>query len=284
MPIKIENVFHAYSKNTPFQTDAIRNINLEIEDGTFLALVGATGSGKSTLVQHLNALLIPDSGTVRVDDFIITSKKKKNKNVHELRKHLGLVFQFPEYQLFENDVETDVMFGPLNFKVEKNEALKRAHEALSSVGLDESYYKRSPFELSGGEKRRVALAGILAIQPDILVLDEPTAGLDPVGAKSIMTLIKKMHEAGKTIILITHDMDLVLEYADKVVVMNDGQIIKEGKPADVFSSLDESSHIDLPQLYQLINIFKNNGCDLSIKDIKTIDDLVDQLVHIKGER
>lgn len=280
MPIKIDNLFHTYSKNTPFQSHAINGVSLEIEDGSFVAIVGSTGSGKSTLVQHLNALLLPDSGTVCVDDYLITNKKKKNKNIHDLRKHLGLVFQFPEYQLFEQDVETDVAFGPINFKVEKKEAIEKAHEALLSVGLDQSYFKRSPFELSGGEKRRVAIAGILAIEPKILVLDEPTAGLDPIGAKSIMDLVSKLHKEGRTIILITHDMDLVLNYADRIIVLDNGKIVSDGAPSDVFLSLDNPS-IDLPQIYQIINEFRKYGFDLNQKDIKNIDDLVDCVMKLK---
>ena len=281
MSIKIENLFHCYSKGTPFETNAIKDINLCIEEGSFVAIVGATGSGKSTLVQHLNGLLLPDSGTVQVDNFLITSKKSKNKNIRELRKHLGLVFQFPEYQLFEQDVETDVAFGPLNFKVEKEEALKRAHDALLSVGLNSSYFKRSPFDLSGGEKRRVAIAGILAIQPDILVLDEPTAGLDPIGAQNIMSLVCDLHKNGKTIILVTHDMDLVLRYADRMIVMDEGKIIKDGTPNDVFASLDFNGHIDLPQIYELIAKFKKQGLHLDSNKIKTIDDLVDEVILLK---
>lgn len=284
MSIKISNLFHTYSSNTPFQMEALNDINLTIEDNSFVAFVGATGSGKSTLIQHLNALLIPNSGTVEVDNFLITNNKKKNKNIHELRKHLGLVFQFPEYQLFEETVEKDVAFGPLNFKVEKEEAYKRAHEALRACGLDESYFKRSPFELSGGEKRRVAIAGILAINPDILVLDEPTAGLDPSGAKMIMSLVENMHKAGKTIILVTHDMDLVLKYADKMFVLDNGKIISSGKPKDVFKNLENDSHIDLPEIYRLVNLLEKHGLKIDLDEIKNIDDLVACVIKKKGEK
>ena len=283
MPINIKNLFHTYSKNTPFQNDALNDINLVINDNDFVAFVGATGSGKSTLIQHLNALLIPTEGIVEVDDFIITNNKKKNKNIHQLRKHLGLVFQFPEYQLFEETVENDVAFGPLNFKLSKEEALKKAHEALISVGLDETYFTRSPFELSGGEKRRVALAGILAIEPDILVLDEPTAGLDPIGAKTIMELVEKMHRDGKTIILVTHDMDLVNKYANKMVVLDEGRIVSFGHPKDVFDNLKNDSSIDLPQTYQVINEFNKYGLNLNAADINSTDDLVKYVSGRKGK-
>lgn len=283
MSINIKNLFHTYSKNTPFQNDALNDINLVINDNDFVAFVGSTGSGKSTFIQHLNALLIPTKGIVEVDDFIITNNKKKNKNIHQLRKHLGLVFQFPEYQLFEETVENDVAFGPLNFKLSKEEALKKAHEALISVGLDETYFTRSPFELSGGEKRRVALAGILAIEPDILVLDEPTAGLDPIGAKTIMELVEKMHRDGKTIILVTHDMDLVNKYANKMVVLDEGRIVSFGHPKDVFDNLKNDSSIDLPQTYQVINEFNKYGLNLNAADINSTDDLVKCVSERKGK-
>lgn len=284
MPIKIHNLFHVYSSKTPFQMEALHDINLEISDNSFIAFVGATGSGKSTLIQHLNALLIPTEGYVEVDEFIVTNKKKKNKNIQGLRKHLGLVFQFPEYQLFEETVEDDVAFGPLNFKIEKEEAYKRAHNALKAVGLNETYFKRSPFELSGGEKRRVAIAGILAIDPDILVLDEPTAGLDPKGASMIMNLIDTMHKNGKTIILVTHDMDLVLRYADTMVVLDQGKIVSKGKPVDVFNNIKEDSTIDLPQLYEVINMFKKHGVNLDDSEINNLDDLVNCIALRKGNK
>ena len=284
MPINIKNLFHTYSKDTPFQNDALHDINLTIEDNDFVAFVGATGSGKSTLIQHLNALLLPTEGVVEVDDFVVTNNKKKNKNIHQLRKHLGLVFQFPEYQLFEETVESDVAFGPLNFKIKKEEALNRAHEALKAVGLNETYFSRSPFELSGGEKRRVALAGILAIDPDILVLDEPTAGLDPIGAKTIMDLVAKMHQNGKTIILVTHDMDIVNTYANKMVVLDEGRIVSFGTPKDVFKNLKNNTSIDLPQIYQVINKFNEYGLDIDASKISTIDELVEYVYKRKENK
>ena len=186
MSIKIKNVSFSYMVKTPNEVKALDDVSFEIEKGSITAIIGHTGSGKSTLIQTLNALILPSSGEIEVDDFVITPNRKKNKNIKELRKHIASIFQFPEYQLFEENVEKDVAFGLKNYGFKENEAIEKAHEALKLVGLDESFYKRSPFELSGGEKRRVAIAGILILDPDILILDEPTAGLDPSGTKIIL--------------------------------------------------------------------------------------------------
>lgn len=284
MPIEFKNVFYTYSLKTPFQTDALNDVNLTIEDGSFVAFIGSTGSGKSTIVQHMNGLLIPTQGEVIVDEFKIVNKKRKNKNIKQLRKHVGLVFQFPEYQLFEQSVEEDVAFGPKNFKVKPDLALKKAHEALISVGLDETYFKRSPFELSGGEKRRVAIAGILAIEPDILVLDEPTAGLDPNGANELMSLVCKMNKEGKTIILVTHDMDLVLKYCQKVFVVNEGKIISSGKPHDVFMSLPEDSSVEIPMIFNVANKLIKKGLSLDTKNIFDTKSLVQEIIKAEGDK
>lgn len=275
MSIKIENLFYTYAPKTPFQYEALNGVTLEILDHSYVAFIGSTGSGKTTIVQHLNALLTPSKGTVQVDDFSIGHKR--NKNIKKLRKHVGVVFQFPEYQLFDETVEKDVAFGPKNFGVKEDEALKKARGALISVGLGESYFHRSPFELSGGEKRRVAIAGILAIEPEILVLDEPTAGLDPRGAVEIMNLVDKMHKNGTTIIIVSHDMDLVLRYASKVFVVKEGKIICEGKPQNVFTELKEDSGIEVPQIFSLAQKLKDRGLDIDIDSIKTIDDLIKQI-------
>ena len=282
MSIRFENVFHTYGRKTQFKVEALKDISLEIPDHSFVAIVGETGSGKSTLIQHLNALLLPDAGQINIDNFVVGSKKRKNKNIHQLRKHVGVVFQFPEYQLFEETVEKDVMFGPKNFKVKDEEARKLARDAIISVGLDESYLKRSPFELSGGEKRRVAIASILAIQPDILVLDEPTAGLDPKGAKDIMNLVESLYNSGKTIILVTHDMNLVLKYCTDVFVLKSAKLIAHGNPHDVFTNLDEDSSIDIPYLYEIGRRIKQQGVDIDLKNIKNNDDLVDFILKRKG--
>ena len=220
MSIKFQEVSYTYSPSSKFAFNALKNISLEFEMNKITALIGHTGSGKSTLVQQLNALLIPTSGTLEVFDFIITNDKKKNKNLKSLRKRVGLVFQFPEYQLFEETVAKDIGFGPKNFGVSEEEISKIVKKVIVQVGLDESFLERSPLELSGGLKRRVAIAGILAMNPEVLVLDEPTAGLDPNGAKAMLDLFVELNRLGKTIIIVTHEMDYVLEYCDLCVVVN----------------------------------------------------------------
>ncbi len=281
MSIRVNDVFYTYGKKTPNETKALKGVSLNIKNNSFVAFVGETGSGKSTLVQHLNALLTPDSGQIEIDEYVLGNKKRKNKKVHELRKHVGVVFQFPEYQLFEETVEKDVAFGPRNFKIDEATALKKAHEALKAVNISPKYYKRSPFELSGGEKRRVAIAGILALEPDILVLDEPTAGLDPQGGQDIMNLLQDLYSKGKTIILVTHDMDLVLKYCEEVFVLKDGNILTSGNPHDVFSNLDENSSIDIPMLYSLGQSIKNRGVDIDLKSIRSVDDMAEFIYQRK---
>ena len=223
MSITFKEVEHIYSENTPFSYHALKGVNLDIKQGSMTALIGHTGSGKSTLIQHINALLLPTAGEIHIDDFLI-SVTDKPETLKPLRKKAGLVFQFPEYQLFEETIQKDIIFGPKNFGATEEEALAVAKKVLKLVGLDESYLERSPFDLSGGQKRRIAIAGILAMDPDILILDEPTAGLDPQGAKEMLNLFKKINEQGKTVILVSHDMNQVLEYCDDVVVMNKGRV------------------------------------------------------------
>ena len=280
MSIKVEHVSFTYSKKTPNSYEALHDVSLEIKNNSITGIVGHTGSGKSTLVQIFNGLLKPESGRVVVDDFVIDSKSRKIKNIKQLRKHVGLVFQFPEYQLFDETVEKDVSFGPKNFGLDAESALKKAHEALSMVGIDESYYKRSPFELSGGEKRKVALAGILAIDPDILVLDEPTAGLDPKSSLEVLNLVGKLHEAGKTIVIITHDMDLLFRYCDHVVLLKDGKVAYDGEPNNLFSENIDDLSIDVPKIYQFLDILRKHGVSIP-KDtsIKSVEDIVKLLTE-----
>ncbi|MGM9952676.1 MAG: energy-coupling factor transporter ATPase [Intestinibaculum porci] len=273
MSITFKDVEYIYSKDTPFAYHALKGVNLDIPKGSFTALIGHTGSGKSTLIQHINALLLPTSGEVTIEDVKITSVQKP-KVLKPLRKKAGLVFQFPEYQLFEETIAKDITFGPRNFGVSEEECEKIARETLKRVGLDESYLERSPFELSGGQKRRVAIAGILAMDPEILVLDEPTAGLDPAGAKEMLDLFKSFQQAGHTVVMVSHDMNQVLEYCDHVVVMNQGKVEKHCTVDELFSQEEylSSLSIDLPIITHFINELNEQGfhLDHTIKDVQTL--------------
>lgn len=244
MGITLENVSYIYQNGTPFASAALSDVSLTIKDGSYTALIGHTGSGKSTILQLLNGLLVPTDGEVRVFDTLITPTSV-NKEIRQIRKQVGLVFQFAENQIFEETVLKDVAFGPQNFGVSREEAETIAREKLALVGIDESLFERSPFELSGGQMRRVAIAGILAMEPRILVLDEPTAGLDPIGRKELMNLFKKLHQDGITIVLVTHLMDDVAEYADQVYVMGKGRLVKSGEPSFVFQDIDFMEKIQL---------------------------------------
>lgn len=246
MGIQFKNVSYAY-KGFKVNYDAIKNIELDIQSkGEFIAIVGQTGSGKSTLVQHMNALLLPTSGNVVVFGQNLPPNKKEKINY--LRQKVGLVFQFPEYQLFEETILKDIMFGPKNFKDTEETAKQKAMKAAEIVGIDASLYDQSPFRISGGQMRRVAVAGILAMEPEILVLDEPTRGLDPKGRNDLMSIFKELHEKNnQTIILISHDMDLVAEYAKRVIVLKNGEIVFDGKKEDLFEdSRFDSFHLDMP--------------------------------------
>ena len=244
MGIILDNVSYTYQEGTPFASAALSDVSLSIEDGSYTAIIGHTGSGKSTILQLLNGLLVPTKGSVRVFDTLITPTSV-NKQIRQIRKQVGLVFQFAENQIFEETVLKDVAFGPQNFGVSVEEAEAIAREKLALVGIDESLFERSPFELSGGQMRRVAIAGILAMDPSILVLDEPTAGLDPIGRKELMALFKKLHQDGITIVLVTHLMDDVAEFADQVYVMEKGKLVKGGKPGLVFQNLEFMEDIQL---------------------------------------
>ena len=244
MGIILDNVSYTYQEGTPFASAALSDVSLTIEDGSYTAIIGHTGSGKSTILQLLNGLLVPTKGSVRVFDTLITSTSV-NKQIRQIRKQVGLVFQFAENQIFEETVLKDVAFGPQNFGVSVEEAEAIAREKLDLVGIDESLFERSPFELSGGQMRRVAIAGILAMEPSILVLDEPTAGLDPIGRKELMTLFEKLHQDGITIVLVTHLMDDVAEFADQVYVMEKGRLVKSGAPSLVFQNVEFMEKIQL---------------------------------------
>ena len=277
MGIKVNHLFYTYNKKASNSTLALDNVSFEIKDNEFVAIVGETGSGKSTLAQTFNALLIPDKGEVQVDNYLINYKNRKSRKLKGLRQHIGLVFQFPEYQLFEETVEKDVAFGVKNFGIKGEEALERAHLALKQVGLDESYYKRQPFELSGGEKRKVAIAGILAINPDILIFDEPTVGFDPASAKELMNLITEFHKQGKTIIVITHDMDLVNRYAQKVFLLEKGKLAFEGTPSELFMFVRNYDRLDIPQVIKLALLLKEKGMDIDVNAVRHSDDLINEI-------
>ena len=274
MGIQVKNIFYTYQKKATNATLALDDVSFTINDNDFVAIVGETGSGKSTLAQTFNALLVPDKGDVLVNDYVINYKNRKSRKLKGLRQRVGLVFQFPEYQLFEETVEKDVAFGVKNFGIKNEEALVRAHEALKQVGLDESYYKRAPFDLSGGEKRKVALAGILAINPDILVFDEPTVGFDPQSGKELMNLICEFHKQGKTIIVITHDMDLVNTYAKRVLLLEKGQLAFSGTPSELFDFIKGYDRLDVPSVIKVAEKLKEKGMDINVHDIHTIHDLV----------
>ena len=282
MSIKFDNVSYIYSPKTPFEYLALKDINLEIKKGSFTCIVGKTGCGKSTLIQELNGLLIPTTGKVNIDNFVVSSnKKERTKKMQPLKKHVGVVFQFSENQLFEETVEDDVMFGPLNFGYKKEEAKELAHKVLKDVGLDESYFEKSPFELSGGEKRRVSIAGILAFNPEIIVLDEPTAGLDPNGAKEILSLFKKLQLEGKTVILVTHDMNIVFEYASDVIVMNDGKVVKVTSPSELFLEDVEQYSLETPMLVKIVRKLIQKGYEINLNNVHDMNSLINELKGAK---
>ena len=274
MPITFKQVAHTYNPDSPLSYAALKNVNLDIAEGKVTAIIGETGSGKSTLVQHLNALLLPSEGKIEIIDKIIYAQEKP-KNLKDLRKQVGLVFQFPEYQLFEETIEKDISFGPKNFGVSEEEAKQKAKQMLSIVGLDESYLERSPFDLSGGQKRRIAIAGILAMDPQVLVLDEPTAGLDPQGAKDMMQLFVRMNkEFHKTVLIVTHDMEHVLQYCDEVVVMQNGEVAQTCDVRSFFEqiALLEQLHINPPAVIRLREELRRKGFTID-KTILDIDEL-----------
>lgn len=315
MQIKINNLTHTYAPKTRTEFTAIKDINLTISEGEFIAVIGQTGCGKSTLIEHLNALLLPSRGSIEwkwinskydkktkkyisYDDHLelkaswFIEKRLKNgsttqvlkikklrrvKRAKQLRKHVAIAFQFAEYQLFEETIEKDIMFGPLSFGVDKEEAKLRAKKYLNLCGLDDSYLKKSPFGLSGGQKRRVALAGILAIEPDIIVADEPTAGLDPVGVQEILSIFKTLHELGKTVVIVTHDLDNVLQIAQRVIVMNAGQIVKDDSTYKALKDAKflQDNKLQAPKLLDFVSKLEQKGW--KVPQVQTIDELADYI-------
>lgn len=285
MSIDIRNLTYIYNKKTPFAKKALDDVSLYLEEKGMIAFVGRTGSGKSTIISHLNALLVPDEGELEIGEFVNSSnKKRRTKKLHNIRKYVGLVFQFPEYQLFESTVLKDVAFGPKNFGLKKGEAEEKAKAALKQIGLDESFYERSPFELSGGEKRKVALAGILAMEPKILVVDEPTSGLDPYAAKETMALFRRIKEEGTTVIIVTHDMDIVSEYCDEVVVMSEGKVVKHCLPYELYNDDLEQYSLQNPHIFTFANHLKAKGLNVEEKNIRSLDDLIREIKKAKGAK
>ena len=278
MAITFEHVSYTYQAGTPMATSAVTDASFSVPDHSYLAIIGHTGSGKSTLIQQLNALLKPTSGQITVDDFTITPKTT-NAALKPLRQHVGMVFQFPESQLFEETVRQDIAFGPRNFGMGETDAFKLADAMLQTVGLDSSYAERSPFELSGGQMRRVAIAGVLAMRPQVLVLDEPTAGLDPQGRQEMMGLFERLHrEQGLSIVLVTHQMEDVAQYAEQVAVMRAGKLVKFGTPHAIFSDADwlQENQLDRPRAAQFAQRLANRGLTWDPLPL-TAEQLADQL-------
>jgi len=280
MDITFENVSYTYQKNTPFEHKALENISFHIPKRSFVAIIGHTGSGKSTLIQHLNGLLIPTEGKVTIGEYELT-REKKPENMKALRSKVGIVFQYPEHQLFEETVEKDIAFGPKNFGLDDATIEKRIKEVLPKVGLSEELLSRSPFDLSGGQMRRVAIAGVLASKPSVYVLDEPTAGLDPRGQKEIMDMFYELHHEEKaTTILVTHNMEDALKYADYIIILNKGKKYMEGTPEEIFKHEEalHNVHLKVPQSIQFIKQFNERfQTDIPLKK-HSLEELAEKIV------
>ena len=283
MSIKLTNIYHTYSKGTPFERLALNNVSLEIAKGEVAAIIGHTGSGKSTLVQHLNGLLKPDKGEATIDEIDITKKDSKAKNA---RQQVGMVFQYPEHQLFAETVFEDIAFGPRNKGFNEEEVNKAVREAMAFVGLDyDTFAQRSPFQLSGGQMRRVAIAGVVAMNPDYLVLDEPSAGLDPRSRNAVFKEIMSLHKSrGIAIVLVTHSMEEAVKYADRLLVINAGRVLFDGTPAEIFKNHGDELvkvGVDVPQVYKLADLLRYKGLALP-ENIKDDADLVKAIKQAKG--
>lgn len=282
MAIKVENLNYIYGQGTAFEQYALKDVNFEIPDGQFVGIIGHTGSGKSTLIQHLNGLIKPTSGHIYYNGQDIY---QEGYSLKLLRSKVGLVFQYPEHQLFEVDVFSDVCYGPKNLGLPKEEIEERAKEALTLVNLDESLWKQSPFELSGGQKRRVAIAGVMAMKPEVLILDEPTAGLDPKGRDEILEQILELHDKkGMTIILVSHSMEDIARYADRLMVMNQGEKVYDGTPKEVFEHYKELEAIGLaaPQITYIVHELKDHGVPID-NDITTVEEAKAAILRLLGK-
>lgn len=282
MDIKLQQVSYAYAKGTPFEKRALYDVNLNIQSGTYQAIIGHTGSGKSTILQHFNGLLKPTTGKVQIGDRVIEAGKKA-KELKPIRQKVGIVFQFPEHQLFEETVRKDIMFGPMNFGVSEQEADQRARELIKLVGLSEEVLEKSPFDLSGGQMRRVAIAGVLAMEPEIIVLDEPTAGLDPRGQKEIMDMFYMLHkERGLTTILVTHSMEDAARYADEIAIMHEGRCVLTGAPRELFADAEtlQTYRLQLPRIVKFQHrVEKMMNMKLS-KICLTEEELADEIARV----
>lgn len=303
MKIKLINISHSFDLNINKKIEAVSNVSFQIDQNEFIGIIGPTGSGKTTLIEHLNCLLIPEKGSIEFEYLVQTKNKKTNqieeqlktrvikkswrkiKKINEIRKLVGIVFQFAEYQLFEETIEKDIIFGPINIGISKEEAKKIAKEVIVKVGLDESFLDRNPFELSGGQKRRVAIAGIIAMKPSILVFDEPTAGLDPQGAKEMLDLFETLSKDGTTIIIVSHNLDDILEYTKRTIFIKDGKIIKNDETLKILSDEDflRENEMSVPKLISLTNKI-NQKYDTKIPYVKTIDELVNKIYEIKRSK
>lgn len=282
MPIEVKNLTHTYSAGSAFQATAIRNVSLTINDGEFIAVIGHTGSGKSTLVQHLNGLLKPTSGQILVDGEDLNGEKVDRRRV---RQKVGLVFQYPEYQLFEETVAKDIAFGPKNQGLTPEEIDVRVRRAMTWVHLDyDKYANRSPFELSGGQMRRVAIAGVLAMEPKVLILDEPTAGLDPQGRDRILAMVKDLHKSGVTVVMVSHSMDDVARLATRLLVMSRGQLVATGTPREIFRQVDmmESIGLGVPEAAKLCAMLRAKGLQLP-DDVYTLEEIKEDILKLWKE-
>ncbi len=269
MSITVENLIHIYSKDGPFERRALDNVSFTIDDGEFIGIIGHTGSGKSTLIQHLNGLLKPDSGHIYIDGIDIT---QKGVNMKDIRSKVGIVFQYPEYQLFEETVYKDIAYGPLNLGYSEDKIKEIIFEVINLLGVDAKLLDKSPFELSGGQKRKVAIAGVLAMNPQILILDEPTAGLDPIGREELLSLMKKLHKSGKTIITVSHSMEDIAKIADRVMVLGSGRLALFDTVENVFreKELLKSLGLNVPQISVVMSELKRNGINID-DSIYTVD-------------